>query len=169
MKQLDLFQQAQDLPLFNVADEAKVAVTNHTVMYDGKTIDMGYIGSNQKEQFKYGCMRIVDNSPEGYIKTPKGEFYYVSRSNKKAIKLSPAEAWRQINAVTLHRNRVTGTVIKAPSWTTEYMRNTARHAVNSFSFLLPFNQDVDGKDFARMIREYSTSEQATECAKVFES
>ena len=65
---------------------------NHVVFYNGKIVDMGYSGS-QKDQFKYGCMRIYDNlgtgkTPTniGFIKTPSGEIYEISRDSRRAKK-----------------------------------------------------------------------------------
>ena len=51
---------------------------------------MGYI-TNPKEQFKYASQRISDNlgtggntESVGYVKTPDGKIFEVSRSNKSA-------------------------------------------------------------------------------------
>ena len=65
---------------------------NHVVFYNEKIVDMGYSGS-QKNQFKYGCMRISDNlgtgeTPTniGFIKTPSGEIYEIKRGCRIAKK-----------------------------------------------------------------------------------
>lgn len=62
---------------------------NHVVFYNNKIVDMDYV--EKKEQFKYGCMRIADNiaiSDVGFIKSPKSEFYIVSRGSKTAKKIT---------------------------------------------------------------------------------
>ena len=68
--------------------EEPLKTENHQVYYNGKVVDMGYTG---KEQFKYGAQRISDNlgtggytEDVGYVKTPDGKIYEVSRSSKKA-------------------------------------------------------------------------------------
>jgi hypothetical protein len=70
---------------------------NHQVYYNGKVVDMGYI-TNPKEQFKYASQRISDNlgtggntEEVGYVKTPDGKIFEVSRSNKSAKLLSGDE------------------------------------------------------------------------------
>jgi len=70
---------------------------NHIVMYNNKIVEMNYI-SSQKEQFKFGAMRIQDNlgtgqapTQEGYIKTPKREFYKIERSSRTAKLISSKE------------------------------------------------------------------------------
>lgn len=70
---------------------------NHTVFYNGKIVDMGYAG-DQKEQFKFGAMRIADNlgtgetpTEVGFVKTPDGQFYKVTRGKKTAQKVNKAE------------------------------------------------------------------------------
>lgn len=68
-----------------------VKTENHQVYYNGKLVDMGYV-PNKKEQFSYAGMRVNDNNAkEGYIKTPKGEIFKVSQSNRSAKKLSGLE------------------------------------------------------------------------------
>jgi len=66
----------------------------HTVFYNGKAVDMGYAGT-PKEQFKFGAQRIADNlgtgghtSDTGYVKTPDGKYFEVSRSNSSAKPVS---------------------------------------------------------------------------------
>ena len=63
---------------------------NHQVYYNGKVVDMAYI-KNPKEQFKYASQRISDNlgtggntEEVGYVKTPEGKIFEVSRKNKSA-------------------------------------------------------------------------------------
>ncbi len=67
---------------------------NHQIYYNGKVVDMGYV-PNLKEQFKRAGQRIADNlgtgvhkEDAGYIKTPDGKIYEVSRTNKTAKLLS---------------------------------------------------------------------------------
>ena len=65
---------------------------NHVVFYNGKIVEMDYI--ERKQQFKFGCMRIADNiaiSDVGYIKTPKSQYYIVSRNFRTAKKISVDE------------------------------------------------------------------------------
>lgn len=64
---------------------------NHQLFYNGKVVDMGYV-PNAKEQFKYAGMRVSDNNAsEGFIKTPKGEIFRVSKDSKTAKKLSGSD------------------------------------------------------------------------------
>jgi hypothetical protein len=67
---------------------------NHTVFYNGKVVSMDYLGKKPKDEFKFAGMRIADNLSTGgvgFIKTPKGEFYKVSSSNRSAKKSSKEE------------------------------------------------------------------------------
>lgn len=67
---------------------------NHTVFYNGKVVNMDYLGKKPKDEFKFAGMRIADNLSTGgvgFIKTPKGEFYKVSDSNRSAKKSSKEE------------------------------------------------------------------------------
>jgi hypothetical protein len=54
-----------------------------TCEYNGKVIVMDYI-KDPKEEFKFACMRIVDNKAEGIVTTPKGLRYEVSYKNRNA-------------------------------------------------------------------------------------
>ena len=67
---------------------------NHTVFYNGKVVNMDYLGKKPKDEFKFAGMRIADNlstSGVGFIKTPKGEYYQVSTANRSAKKVSEKE------------------------------------------------------------------------------
>lgn len=67
---------------------------NHTVLYNGKIVNMDYLGKNPKDEFKFAGMRIADNLSTGgvgFIKTPKGEYFKVSNSNRSAKKVSESE------------------------------------------------------------------------------
>ena len=67
---------------------------NHTIFYNGKIVNMDYLGKKPKDEFKFAGMRIADNLSTGgvgFIKTPKGEFYKVSNSNRSAKKASKEE------------------------------------------------------------------------------
>jgi len=70
---------------------------NHVVIYNRQYVDMGYV-EDPKEQFKMAAMRVYDNlgtgkdaTDTGYIRTPQGEFFKVTRANKTAVKVSPDE------------------------------------------------------------------------------
>jgi hypothetical protein len=56
---------------------------NHLAVYNGKVVSMDYI-KNPKEQFKYACMRIIDNGANGIVICPNGEQYEVTQNTKKA-------------------------------------------------------------------------------------
>lgn len=80
-------------PIETKAAETKPTDT-HQVYYNGKVVNMDYI-KNPKEQFKYGAQRIADNlgtgghtENVGYVKTPDGKIYEVSRSSRKAKPLT---------------------------------------------------------------------------------
>jgi uncharacterized protein YprB with RNaseH-like and TPR domain len=72
-------------------------MSNVLATYNGKTVDMGYITPEAgdtptkqqlKEQFKYACLRIVDNSRDiGTVTMPDGKRYAVSRNSRKATLL----------------------------------------------------------------------------------
>lgn len=69
---------------------AKDVPKNHMVYYNGKVVDMGYAG-DVKEQFKRASQRISDNlgtgghtETSGYVRTPSGQFFEVSRSSRIA-------------------------------------------------------------------------------------
>lgn len=71
---------------------------NHVVYYNGKIVDMGYISINQKEQFRFGALRIADNlgtgknpTSVGFIRTPGGKYYKIERSKKSAKLVSETE------------------------------------------------------------------------------
>ncbi len=66
---------------------------NHVVLYNNKIVDMGYI-EGLKHQFKFGAMRIRDNlgtgqtpTTVGFIKTPKGEYFSISRDSASAKRI----------------------------------------------------------------------------------
>jgi len=70
---------------FNTMD-AKEAVKHtekhHTAEYNGKVVCMAYV--EPKEEFKYACMRIIDNGANGIVITPDGKRYEVNQSSRKA-------------------------------------------------------------------------------------
>lgn len=68
---------------------------NVVVSYRDKVVDMGYVTGTiniqrkltkkeEREQFKLGCMRIIDNNFDGFVKSPSGKIYQVSRNNRSA-------------------------------------------------------------------------------------
>ena len=70
---------------------------HHILLYNNRVVSMDYI-SGQKQQFKFGCARISDNlgtgetpTDVGFIKTPSGLFYQVSRSARSAKKVEQSE------------------------------------------------------------------------------
>ncbi len=56
---------------------------NHLAVYNGKVVSMDYI-KNPKDQFKYACMRIIDNGANGIVICPNGDKYEVNQNSKKA-------------------------------------------------------------------------------------
>lgn len=86
MQQLNVFQEGQDLPLFNAAKEPtlleKLIATSskqHLAMYNGKIVEV--------PEFKYACWRVRDNMREGIgiVKTPKGEYFEIGRQTITGI------------------------------------------------------------------------------------
>lgn len=67
----------------------EIQSTDHVVFYDQKIVSMEYL--DKKIQFQFGCYRIRDNSNFGFIKTPNGEFFEVSRAFKSAKNISKTE------------------------------------------------------------------------------
>ena len=59
---------------------------DHVIYYNNKIVSLSQFP--RKEQFKIGCRRIADNAPLGWIRTPKGEYFEVTRTRKLAIKTS---------------------------------------------------------------------------------
>ena len=56
----------------------------HTqAIYNGKTVTMDYI-KNPKDEFKFACMRIIDNGTNGVVVTPDGKRYEVTQNSRKA-------------------------------------------------------------------------------------
>ena len=73
--------------------------THHLVAYNDKLVSMRYI-ETVKDQFKYAGMRVHDNSaPEGFIITPKGEVFRVTRGRRMAIRLDEVESDKIRSAV----------------------------------------------------------------------
>lgn len=56
---------------------------HHLAVYNGKVVSMDYI-KNPKDEFKYACMRIIDNGANGTVICPDGKQYEVTQSSKKA-------------------------------------------------------------------------------------
>ncbi len=55
---------------------------HHTAEYNGKVVIMDYV--KPEEEFRYACMRIVDNGASGIVTTLDGKRYEISRSQRKA-------------------------------------------------------------------------------------
>lgn len=64
---------------------------HHTASYNGKVVVMDYV--KPKEEFKYACMRIIDNGANGIVETPSGQRYEVTQCSRKA-KLLNRKDWR---------------------------------------------------------------------------
>jgi hypothetical protein len=56
---------------------------HHVAVYNGKTVVMDYI-KNPKDEFKFACMRIIDNNASGIVITPKGKRYEVTQGSRTA-------------------------------------------------------------------------------------
>lgn len=59
---------------------------HHKAIYNGKIVLMDYI-RNPKDEFKYACMRIIDNGADGIVICPNGEMYEVTQKSKKAKRI----------------------------------------------------------------------------------
>ena len=71
---------------------------NVLIAYNNKVVSMGYVGSEEKKQFRYGAMRIQDNlctggytETVGYLKTPKGRYYLIEKGKRTAKEISDAK------------------------------------------------------------------------------
>lgn len=60
---------------------------HHIAEYNGKQVIMDYV-PNPKEEFKYACMRIIDNGADGIVTCPNGKRYEVTQKSKKAKLIS---------------------------------------------------------------------------------
>lgn len=95
--QKDMFAEGENKPS-NIAQQfVDTDSVHHVVFYNGKIVEMSYV-KNPKEQFKYAGMRIQDNlgtganpTNEGYIRTPKGEFFKITKGSKTAKKVTVDE------------------------------------------------------------------------------
>jgi hypothetical protein len=56
---------------------------HHVAFYSGKAVLMDYI-TNKKEQFRRAAQRIADNGASGFVITPKGQVYAVTRDKRMA-------------------------------------------------------------------------------------
>ena len=59
---------------------------NHLSFYNGKIFTIQ--DDDKKAEFRYAAMRVVDNAKDGYVLTPKGKIYHVSRYSRGAKLLS---------------------------------------------------------------------------------
>jgi len=59
---------------------------NHLVYYQDKIVEIDYC--DFKNQFQIACFKVRDNSSIGFVKTPKGEYFMVSRQFRSAKKFS---------------------------------------------------------------------------------
>lgn len=64
--------------------------SSHIVFYDNKFVELIDLQNNDNA-FKLACYRVRDNSNHGYVKTPNGSFYKISRQSKMATKTTPTE------------------------------------------------------------------------------
>jgi hypothetical protein len=74
---------------------------NHLLFYNGKMTEMDQ-NLPQKEQFKYGSMRIADNLPlkgEGIIKTPKNQYYRIATDTRTAKRITESKAMEIIDSM----------------------------------------------------------------------
>lgn len=82
----------------NLREFIDLESSHHVVFYDSKIVIMDYLKS-EKKQFQFGCFRIRDNANLGFLKTPKNEFFLVSRIHKTAKKVSKIEV-EQLGGLT---------------------------------------------------------------------
>jgi hypothetical protein len=73
----------------NLRQFIELESNHHVVFYDSKIVNMDYLKS--EKQFQFGCLRIRDNANLGFLKTPKNEFFLVTRIHKTAKKISKIE------------------------------------------------------------------------------
>ena len=55
---------------------------HHIARYNGKIVVMDYVPP--LEEFKYACMRTIDNGANGIVETPSGQRYEVTQCSRKA-------------------------------------------------------------------------------------
>ena len=73
----------------NLREFIDLQTNHHVVYYDKKIVIMDYL--KLEKQFQFGCFRIRDNANFGFLKTPKNEFFLVTRVHKTAKKISKIE------------------------------------------------------------------------------
>jgi hypothetical protein len=56
---------------------------HHIAEYNNKQVSMDYI-KDPKEQFRFACMRIIDNGFDGIVICPNGDRYEVIKKSRKA-------------------------------------------------------------------------------------
>jgi len=61
---------------------------HHLAVYNGKVVSMDYI-KNMKDEFKFACMRIIDNGANGIVICPDGRQFEVNQSSKMAKLIKP--------------------------------------------------------------------------------
>lgn len=55
----------------------------HFAVYNDKVIPMDYI-PDPKQQFRFAGQRIIDNNAEGFVVTPKGEVFSITKGSRRA-------------------------------------------------------------------------------------
>ena len=64
---------------------------HHIAVYNGKVVVMDYI-ANPRDEFKRAAQRIADNGAEGFVITPAGEVFTITRSSRKAKRASAKQS-----------------------------------------------------------------------------
>lgn len=72
----------------NIIGQIERHTLHHVAFYNGKRVVMDYI-RNPKDEFKFACMRIVDNGANGIVVCPNGKKYEVTQNSKKAKLIKP--------------------------------------------------------------------------------
>lgn len=73
----------------NLREFIELESSHHVVFYDSKIVIMDYL--KPEKQFQFGCFRIRDNANLGFLKTPKNEYFLITRIHKMAKKISKIE------------------------------------------------------------------------------
>ena len=59
----------------------------HVAVYGDRVVPMDYI-ADRKREFSAACMRCVDNAGEGWVVTPGGAVFSVSRAYRSARRVA---------------------------------------------------------------------------------
>ena len=69
---------------------------HHVAAYNGKLVDIDYV-NDAKREFMVACQRVVDNAHAGFVLTPKGKVYSLTRGKGRAAPVVGIEAASVLN------------------------------------------------------------------------